>query len=302
MFDLLDMLFSPAHAQEGAEDGSDGKSEEEEGEEEEEGGDPNDSGPQGPNREFPERDHDPIHINQEAPDHHEVEVNREHPLGDYSRAMFDYAHELARDLAESVPAARDLKDQFDEAERARDLHESWERSTTASPSVFENEGPSNNVSLISDYQKIEFLGLYLGLSPTSTTGGQHNPNSAHYKAGAVDFSVRNQSPARIEQAMWAMRTAGVYVRDERGLPLRADGVTPQGAWSAPHIHAQSIPTDPRRNGPLDRWSDPSFAEGSFMNYNYERPKPAPSPSPSSREATRPTPQPSLIPNFLLQLF
>jgi hypothetical protein len=192
-------------------------------------------------------------------------VNEAHPVGDYARAMFDTAFDQVNDMAASVPEARGLKGSMAEAASARSFYEALTPSV-APPSLLAGDASGfGGVELLSNFAKIQLLGSKLHLETTSTTGGVHNTGSAHYRAGAVDFRVRDLPPERAGQTMFAMRVAGLYVRDERGRPLRADG-TPQPAWSAPHIHAQSVPTTVEKNGPLDRWSQPPYVPGTFMRF------------------------------------
>lgn len=258
--DLMHFLFPPAYAMESPPDGD--EPDESEGEDEEESDE--NAGPEPGERDHVHDHEDPISASSESkPRDHEVKTSKEHPLGDYSRALFEYARELVNELAKGSSEAKDLKELWDEAERAMSFHANWERSTTNEYSPMGDQVRSWEVDLVPDYIKVEMLGMYLGLESTSTTGGQHVPGSAHYKAGAVDFRTRGLSQARIDQVAWVMRNAGVFVRNEQGHPLTAKG-PPQEQWSGAHLHVQSVPTDPRINGPLDRWSNPPFKPGTYV--------------------------------------
>lgn len=72
----------------------------------------------------------------------------------------------------------------------------------------------------------------LGFRTTSTTGGQHNPGSAHYQGRAVDVGVRGKNPAEVQQFMQQAAAQGYLVRDERTRPAG------QRVWSGPHIHLE----------------------------------------------------------------
>jgi hypothetical protein len=241
---------------------------------------------------FGGREHDPVETKHESSPDLKVETNDKHPLGDYGRALFDYGKGLADDMARSSPEAKDLKDLFDEAERARNLYESWNKATSSTDYLGLNQSAAGDEfkgSLVPDYVKVELLGMFLGLNPTSTTGGEHVAESAHYKAGAVDFSVRGLTMARVEQVNWMMRNAGAFARDERGQPMGgADGKTPQTPWSAPHIHVQA-PMPKGRD--LEKWSQPEFSPGTFMGYPGQsgprRECPAQTPQPSTQQLPRP---------------
>jgi hypothetical protein len=266
LIQLLMFILSPAFAQDDGPEGDDPKDDE---------GNPNgkDSDKQGDSEKNGNDFHDGLHFHDSVNDgsysketssektrDSDIKSTYDHPFGDYSRAIFDAAKDFVDNLAKESPEARDLKAQFDEAESARSLYESWNRATTE-PSYTIGDQPDtiSPVHLLDQYQKVELVGLFLGLTPTSTTGGAHAPGSSHYSKGAVDFRVWDLTLARQEQAIFALRSAGIFVRDERGWPER------QNEWSAPHIHAQAAPTDPSKNGPLDRWSNPQWRPGTFMN-------------------------------------
>lgn len=82
------------------------------------------------------------------------------------------------------------------------------------------------------WRAIAEYGEQLGFRVTSTTGGTHNPGSAHAQGRAVDFSVKNKTPAEVEAFMQSMRDRGYVVRDERTRPPG------QPVWSGPHIHVE----------------------------------------------------------------
>jgi hypothetical protein len=195
----------------------------------------------------------------------DVKTSDRHPLGDYSRALFDYAKELIDRDAREHSEFKDLKEIFDTTQSARDLYESWNNATSRGSLTGEAVSTQSQASLV-PYTKAELLGIYLGLTPTADTNGQHNPGSAHYAAGAVDFSVSGMSLSQIEQAKWMLRTAGILVRNEIGRPLKADGKTPQAKWSNPHLHAQTAELT-KANGDFARWSEPTFVPGTVMNFS-----------------------------------
>lgn len=68
---------------------------------------------------------------------------------------------------------------------------------------------------------------------TSTTGGQHNPGSAHYAGGAVDVGMGRESPQVQAQILAALQNnPNLMVRDER---VRPQG---QAVWGGPHLHVE----------------------------------------------------------------
>lgn len=75
-----------------------------------------------------------------------------------------------------------------------------------------------------------------GLTVTSTTGGKHNPGSAHYRGLAIDVRTRDRTDAYIDAVIVQARQAGITVVDERKGPPR-----PGMVWSGPHLHLQAGP-------------------------------------------------------------
>jgi hypothetical protein len=73
-----------------------------------------------------------------------------------------------------------------------------------------------------------------GFRVTSTTGGRHNPGSAHYEGRAIDVGTREKTSAEVESFMTDARAAGIDVRDERARPPG------QKVWGGPHVHL-SVP-------------------------------------------------------------
>src|SRR3978361_399140 len=109
--------------------------------------------------------------------------------------------------------------------------------------------------LLADYHWVELAGMYLGLRPKESELGEHVLQTEHGKT-AVDFIIRDLSEDRIDQDIFALENAGLYVRDERGWPVR------QEKWTAPHLHVQSA----KPKAPLDRFSRPEYYPGTRMNY------------------------------------
>jgi hypothetical protein len=203
----------------------------------------------------------------EAPKPHDPVVSDEHPLGDYGGALFDYAKAIADDLAAKYKEAAPLKDLFDEAAHAREV---WSALKSDQPITTDlhltgllSDETSTHSYLIEDYQRAGLFAAYFGMSTTSTTGGSHNPASAHYQHKAVDINVQSVSRAELEKFMFLARSAGLYVRDERGQPILASG-RPQEPWSNPHVHVQT--SEPPRGVPFERFSSPPLVPGSFMNF------------------------------------
>jgi hypothetical protein len=73
-----------------------------------------------------------------------------------------------------------------------------------------------------------------GFTVTSTTGGHHNPGSAHGQGRAIDVRTRDHTDAEVEAFIDDARAAGIDVRDERTRPPG------QQIWSGPHLHL-SVP-------------------------------------------------------------
>jgi hypothetical protein len=88
------------------------------------------------------------------------------------------------------------------------------------------------------YKEIARFAKEKGFRVTSTTGGEHNKNSAHYDKRAVDVSVKNKTDKQVTAFEKAARAAGIRVRDERTRPPG------QKVWSGPHIHLEV----PRKKG------------------------------------------------------
>ena len=92
---------------------------------------------------------------------------------------------------------------------------------------------------MTNHQELSRFTTQRGFTVTSTTGGGHNPGSAHYQGRAVDVRTRDQSPAQVNQFVRDARAAGIQVRDERTRPAY------QAVWSGPHLHLQVPPQTPR---------------------------------------------------------
>lgn len=71
-----------------------------------------------------------------------------------------------------------------------------------------------------------------GFTVTSTTGGRHNPGSAHGRGRAIDVRTRDKTPQQVERFMREARAAGYRVLDERRRPPG------QRVWSGPHLHLE----------------------------------------------------------------
>jgi len=73
-----------------------------------------------------------------------------------------------------------------------------------------------------------------GFTVTSTTGGRHNPGSAHGAGRAIDVRTSDHSNEEINDFIREAQGAGIQVRDERTRPPG------QAVWSGPHLHL-SVP-------------------------------------------------------------
>lgn len=74
-----------------------------------------------------------------------------------------------------------------------------------------------------------------GFTITSTTGGEHNVDSPHYKGNAIDIRVRDKKDSDIDAIKSTYEKAGYIVRDERKKP------TGQKVWGGPHLHIETTP-------------------------------------------------------------
>jgi len=72
-----------------------------------------------------------------------------------------------------------------------------------------------------------------GFTVTSTTGGTHNPGSAHGQGRAIDVRTRDKTDAEVERFIQDARAAGFHVRDERTRPPG------QAVWNGPHLHLEN---------------------------------------------------------------
>lgn len=97
---------------------------------------------------------------------------------------------------------------------------------------------SNPVALGRPLDRLEAFARQWGLPITSTTGGQHAPNSLHYQGRAIDVGVRGLSASALATLKEAAAAAGIHVLDEQ-----YTGQGPYGYSSGPHLHL-SIPTNP----------------------------------------------------------
>lgn len=70
------------------------------------------------------------------------------------------------------------------------------------------------------------------LTVTSSTGGVHNPGSAHYQRRAIDVRSRGLLESTVAQIKAFAAAAGIRVRDERTWPAG------QGVWDGPHLHLE----------------------------------------------------------------
>jgi len=71
-----------------------------------------------------------------------------------------------------------------------------------------------------------------GFTVTSTTGGKHNPGSAHYQGRAIDVRTRDKTDAQVDEFIRSCHANRIGVRDERKRPPR------QKVWSGPHLHLE----------------------------------------------------------------
>ncbi len=83
-----------------------------------------------------------------------------------------------------------------------------------------------------DHLELSVFASEHGFTVTSTTGGTHNPGSAHYQGRAIDVRTRDKSDAEVEAFIAEARRRGIHVRDERTRPPG------QQEWSGPHLHLE----------------------------------------------------------------
>lgn len=94
----------------------------------------------------------------------------------------------------------------------------------------DTEIPDYNTSTYSG-QLSEFA-RRAGFDITSTSGGMHNPGSAHYEGRAVDVRTKNKTPEQVSSFIQQALSQGYKVLDERHKPKN------QRVWSGPHIHLE----------------------------------------------------------------
>ena len=211
-----------------------------------------------------------------SPESRETELlkgDTEHPLGDYGAALFEYAYQLVQDLAKTTPEAAGLLADFEEAKRSREVWQSIQSGQPISTEFHLPSGPlgtpeARYYTLMPDYLKLKLWTMRYGLTISSTTQGAHSNRPGridpHYAGKAVDIDLRNVTPARAEQLMFYARSAGIFVRDEAGQPINANG-TPQTPWSNPHIHMDT--QGPAPNVPAWRWSEPPHVPGTYFKWS-----------------------------------
>lgn len=83
-----------------------------------------------------------------------------------------------------------------------------------------------------DYRDLVSFATARGFTVTSTTGGNHNAGSKHFRGLAIDVRTRDKTDAEINRFISAARSAGIIVRDERRRPLG------QKVWSGAHLHLE----------------------------------------------------------------
>ncbi len=110
-----------------------------------------------------------------------------------------------------------------QAARNRDA---FEPASTGPQAARRREGPAGGLQGLINFARSR------GFTVTSTTGGRHNPGSAHYRGRAIDVRTRDKTPQQVEQFIRDARAAGYRVRDERRRPAG------QRVWSGPHLHLE----------------------------------------------------------------
>jgi uncharacterized Zn-binding protein involved in type VI secretion len=83
-----------------------------------------------------------------------------------------------------------------------------------------------------DHRDLSNYAQSQGFTVTSTTGGTHNPGSAHGAGRAIDVRTRDKTDAEVDAFIADARRRGIHVRDERSRPPG------QAVWSGPHVHLE----------------------------------------------------------------
>jgi len=96
--------------------------------------------------------------------------------------------------------------------------------------------PEVQYHLMSPYVDLAFFAMRRDFTVTSTNGGPHNVNSAHYLGLAIDIRTRDKTQAQIDAIKEDAKLSGIKVRDETQRPEN------QPVWSGPHLHL-SVPKD-----------------------------------------------------------
>jgi hypothetical protein len=96
---------------------------------------------------------------------------------------------------------------------------------STSPTKDDGERPQDFKGLIKVAEAHDF-------TVTSTTGGDHNKNSLHYRGKAIDVSVKGKSSSDVDKFIKVAEGKGIKVRDERTRPPG------QAIWTGPHLHME----------------------------------------------------------------
>lgn len=84
------------------------------------------------------------------------------------------------------------------------------------------------------YTSLVVLATMCKFHVTSTNGGKHNVNSAHYKGKAIDVRTRDKTDAEIDWFISVCKNFNLKVRDERKKPIG------QKVWTGAHLHIEIV--------------------------------------------------------------
>ena len=92
--------------------------------------------------------------------------------------------------------------------------------------VNDNKNIKDNLKILTDFANKEKFEI------TSTTEGEHAPNSKHYVGQAIDLRVKGRKPEEITKFVAAAREAGFYINREE------KPTAGQVGWSGDHLHME----------------------------------------------------------------
>lgn len=178
-------------------------------------------------------DHWDLHDRNEGPDH----------LG--AKEMVQELHEMSEEFREWM-VENDISDPFNDLQERADRASAFFKNGFEKSGLFQRTEPSLRLEG-TQYIDLSFFSWQRGFHVTSTTGGNHNPGSAHGKGRAIDVRTRGMTNQQVEEFIRQAELNGIKVRDERERPPG------QTVWSGPHLHlsvGERASTDHEFNRPI----------------------------------------------------